>query len=308
MSRISLTNSQDGLALVTPYDPAFVAALHGAVPQGKKAWDKPNRRWLIDPAYGRAVADLVYDFYGTRLAVPLPASNTPKPETRALRLDYLGRAKQRADGNSTASGYQPGDDRRAPSLVFPEDVLRTWFHAPKASSAVQDAPSATTPADPDTLYAVLGVAQEADASALKKARNRLALQWHPDHCREPNARAMFERIQAAYDLLRDPTKRKRYDAGLRLAATVAPAAARREAINQAVRARLDAMLDDADGYRAPERCGLIVVEGVQRLGRLVVSKILAWEEIKDSSGRVMVSSWPEGADYYETDWIWPNDL
>jgi len=33
-----------------------------------------------------------------------------------------------------------------------------------------------------------------------------------------------------------------------------------------------------------------------------VSKIFAWEDVRDSNGRVLVVSWPKGADKFEEVW------
>ncbi len=57
-------------------------------------------------------------------------------------------------------------------------------------------------------YATLGLDRDADAAAVKRAYRRLAKTAHPDGGGDISA---FETVTAAYDLLRDPVRRKVYD-------------------------------------------------------------------------------------------------
>jgi molecular chaperone DnaJ len=68
-----------------------------------------------------------------------------------------------------------------------------------------------TPSDP---YKILGVDKKASQDEIKKAYRKLARQYHPD--RNPDdkkAEERFKEIQAAYDVVGDPEKRKQFDRG-----------------------------------------------------------------------------------------------
>jgi hypothetical protein len=212
-------------------------------------------------------------YLGEQVHCQLPLDHqAPALETRAVEVRYIGATKDRGGDERTAYGWCAGEW----SVVFPESVLRAWFCAEGR------------PDEHPTLYAVLGVKRTATDSEIKKSFRRLARQWHPDVCREPDAAEQFMAIRRAYDLLSDPTKRARYDAGLALQ-------------QHAQQSQVTGC--NPNGYRPPLRCGLLLVEGTAQLGRFVVSRILAWADIQDAQGRVLSTSWPVGADTFIENWV-----
>ena len=65
---------------------------------------------------------------------------------------------------------------------------------------------ATTKRD---YYEVLGVSKNASADEIKKAFRRKAVELHPD--KQGGDEAKFKEINEAYEVLKDPSKRQRYD-------------------------------------------------------------------------------------------------
>jgi hypothetical protein len=67
-----------------------------------------------------------------------------------------------------------------------------------------------------TYYEALGIPEDAPLSEIKAAHRKLVRKWHPDV--NPDAKKVaeehFKEIQEAYEVLGDPQRRQRYDAGL----------------------------------------------------------------------------------------------
>ncbi len=61
-------------------------------------------------------------------------------------------------------------------------------------------------------YQVLGVKRDASADEIQRAYRKLARQYHPDVNKAPEAAEKFKQIGEAYEVLKDPEKRKKYDA------------------------------------------------------------------------------------------------
>src|SRR4051795_9770126 len=60
-------------------------------------------------------------------------------------------------------------------------------------------------------YEVLGVSRDASEDDIRSAYRRLARENHPDVNKDPEAEQRFKEISEAYEVLRDPEKRERYD-------------------------------------------------------------------------------------------------
>ena len=60
-------------------------------------------------------------------------------------------------------------------------------------------------------YGILGVPRTATADEIRKAYRKLAKKYHPDVSKEKDADARYREINEAYEVLKDPDKRARYD-------------------------------------------------------------------------------------------------
>ena len=265
----------DGNALLvfTPYNPDFVYEIKRHIPATDRRFDGTKKAWAVAPKYGQKIQDIVMSVYNEMPLLPNIASAKPVVKQQIINVRYVGVTKDRGNDERSAFGFLNGGW----NAIFPEQVLRSWFDG-----------SMAMPDEAPTLYSVLSVQRSAADEQIKAGYRRMVLQWHPDRCREPNAQEQFMAIQHAYEVL--TKSRERYDAGLALEASLRNSDAQ---INTGGR---------FDGYRTPLRCGLILCEGTESLGIFNVSKIFAWEDIRDGQGRTLVVSWPKGADKFQEEW------
>lgn len=288
-SQATITPSPEGLHLTSPYDATFVALLKRAIPASGRRWDGVRKQWLIDPAHGQVLVTVVRDHFGITLELPSHATSVPVSVTEPIQLAYLGACREREGGSVSASGYMLGNrNAKAPDLIFPEVVLKAWFEHLGTTTSAKPIPASS-------LYAVLCVAPDCDAAQIKQAYRRMARQTHPDVNKEPDATVQFQAIQHAYSILSDAMQRRKYDAGLALAARTNIETTRSQY-------RVTTGLYTVDHYRAPLRCGLLLIKGVRSLGRLTVESIFSWEELTNQ-GRALVSSWPQGATIWREEWV-----
>lgn len=261
-----------GLVVKTPYNKAFVAAIK-SLPASERKYDPANKVWVVEPAHGEKIVAWIDVYFGERVKLPDMSDITENVATKVLNVRYVGCAKTRADGRSSAYGLMDGSW----SVLFPEQVLRDYFGG-----------SLAVPGENDSYFALLGIATTATDEQVSAGYRRMAKLWHPDVCKDDNAHDVFMRIKDAYEVLKDRHKRERYLAGLMFESLMGPQ---------------KPVLETEYGYRAPLRSGVITADCLERLVMTEVRKIHSWDDIVNDQGQVLVTSWPSGATEPLEEWL-----
>lgn len=277
--------------VTTPYSRVFVADLKSTVPSSERAYDRDKNVWYVSAQYGGTAAALIERWFGRKVT---PAPITASAMLGIITVLYLGKTKDRGNGEMTAFGWTENRDGINPLLaqlnivpggwnvIFPEKVLRAYFDP---SYTEQSKPRPTT----KNYYETLSIKEGASAEEIKSGYRRMVRQWHPDVCKEPDANEVFLTIQKAYSILSDPRTKARYDVGLKMAARVKEPEKPQKTVS-------------TEPYRAPLKCGNLLCEFI-RLGPVKsVRKILRWEDVYDIHGKVLVSSWQANASEPTLEW------
>jgi hypothetical protein len=259
--QVNVIAEGNDLVIFSPYDAGFVAEIKTNIPVGDRIFDRDKVAWVIGGKHSTAVKDLIFKYYQQVVTMP-DVKVQDSPIIKWFEVRYIGQSLSRDNGEK----YAFGKVNDSWVIVFPESVLREYFHS-----------SGEKPTEQDSLYSMLGLSLMSNTNDIKSAYWRMAKQWHPDVCKEKDAQAVFMRINHAYEILNNPAKRVRYDAGLALQNTL-DKKYNKEGV-------------EYNGYRAPLRCGNIQCEGQEAASRFTVSKILQWQDIKNDKGLTLTVSW-----------------
>lgn len=266
-NRVSVTDENGGLKVLTPYSASFIETLKNAVPSVSRKWHPTSRCWLVSPSYSSVLKQIIDSEYDCDVTMPTVISPAIPSQEIRFQADYVANCKNEAASVHSNGGW---------NAKIPEKILRSWFKQTDSTA-------------PATLYGVLGVENTASNIEIKKAYRRAARQWHPDICREENARDMFEKVKDAYQLLNDRSSRKKYNAGL--------------VFEQMAKKNVRAIqrLSRYSTFTPTLRCGILTVKAKQELGVLIVEEIFKWDDIINETGQTMVSFWAQ--DNFSVAWI-----
>jgi DnaJ-like protein len=264
---VSVTAENGALKVNTPYSSAFVEELKLTIPATSRKWDPNSKSWLVSRDYTAKLKEIIDRAYDCDVVMPTVIADPAQLFTTTFQADYVANCKNEAASVHSNGGW---------NAKIPEKVLRAWFKQVDTSG-------------PATLYGVLGLDKTATDQEIKKAYKRAARQWHPDVCREENAREMFESVKNAYNILSSQLGRNKYDAGLAF-----------EAMARSGHQR-GAFHTKYSTFTPTLRCGRLTVKARRDLGVLIVEEILAWEDIENEIGQIMVSFW--AGDSWSMAWV-----
>lgn len=261
-SSVLITAESGSYKVKTPYSSDFVTKLKLYVPATARSWDGIQKVWFVASSYGNELKRVCDEVYGGSCTLPQIIAQVAESFEFDLRIDYLANCR-----NEVANVHSNGNW----TAKIPERVLRAFFKQTEQNAG--------------TLYGLLGCDEKATALEIKSAYKRAARVWHPDVCREENAREMFEKIKQAYDVLSNLESRNKYNAGLMFEKL----------------AKMTPQASKWSSFVPPFRCGNVRVKARKELGQIIVEDILEWRDITDDYGRIMVSYWD--GDSFSVMWV-----
>lgn len=267
-SDVSVTAENGAFKVRTPYSSRFVDDLKLNIPSTGRKWDAASKSWIVARQYGDKLKEIIDLAYSCSVIMPTVIAPVIEKFTLTFQADYVANCKNEASSVHCNGGW---------NAKIPEAVLRSWFKQVDNTA-------------PATLYGVLGVEKSATDVEIKKAYKRAARQWHPDVCREDNAREMFERVKDAYQVLIDSLSRLKYNAGLMF-----------EEMSRGGNGNHRHYKNRYSSFIPTLRCGMLTVKATQDLGIVIVDEILAWEDIENEHGQIMVSFW--SGDSFQALWV-----
>lgn len=300
MGRLEIEGHGKTVRYYSPYHPDLVDDLKAQIPYSarKPGFEKPFY-WEVSAQYVPTLDKLSEKYFGD---VPMKTGTIlqPRSETFTVLIEYMGLLRHRGGDVYTASGWVDGDW----NLTFPADVLQRHFNfvMRKPDINATKTKARVKKVDTRTIYEVLSIAQSASGREIKKAYRRAARTWHPDVCSEPDAEEQFQKIQAAYETLQNPAKRAKYDAFMRVTSDSDVA---QEVDTIPSTSKDKDYKDDGDvriDWRPPVRCGNVKIKAVFTMGRYMVEEILAWDDIVNTRGETMVTSWNMTLNNFEVKW------
>lgn len=123
----------------------------------------------------------------------------------AIDLARASRSSGASSSSSALNNRSDAPEQNGQADPTPED------DAKKATPQMKTAVQRVTKLRSKSHYEVLGIERDADESAIKKAYRKLALQLHPDRNLATGADEAFKRVNAAFVILSDKSKREHYD-------------------------------------------------------------------------------------------------
>lgn len=289
MRTINIHYSSTGITVKFAYSTTLLADLKAAIPNYDMSWNPASKEWTVHPRQLDNLMNVArkHDCHTTG-DINYVKNYTPVIIKDSVEVHYIGNIYKRSNNELTAFGWWSNGW----NAIFINDSLQSFFKVDVSSYTRQRRPNEI---DDTNYYTVLVVNKDASQDEIKKKYKFVVKQWHPDICKEPDARERFELIQKAYSILSDDTLRAKYNFGLELAHKV-NMDKKKPTVSPPSENKYDAV------FKPQIRCGKIIADVEYMIGRAYIHKIHDIEEIVNEQGQVMVSYW-NNTDTFGVSWV-----
>lgn len=194
VTKVHIGAKEKEIHFIAPWNAAGVDGIRHEIPLADRYWNAKDKYWIISPRLD-LLAKLI-----------------------KLSHDHWGHEPTMMNMGSVPSWLKkaPAINIAPPLVAKPIPDVFPFFK--KKPTPVAPPPLPKPPKKARTLYEILSIANTATTEEIKKGYRAQAIVLHPDkNAGDPNAASNFIELKEAYEKLSDPKKKKRYDAGLRIA-------------------------------------------------------------------------------------------
>lgn len=244
------------------------------IPSSERRYCPITKRWFFNKFYLNNVANGIKQFGLFPVIVDLGGESGNN--TQEFVIEYLKITYTKKDGTFYKLYLRNRHIANLPDYQMKQWWLDNPYNKPKPLSA-----------EASNFYKLLEVDQHCKIEEIKESYRQLAMQFHPDTSTELDAHEIFVRLNSAYEVLTNPIKRKKYDAGITYARMI-----NENGSSVTSRSRFT---------EPPVKCGRVKAVGKFHLGLFVIDKVLKWQDIiKD--GKLMASHFNTVTNNYEITW------
>lgn len=264
---IKITHTNGYLMLETDWNRAFLTQLKRDIPSWKRRWCPVTKKWFLTSDSLQILMNLIH-YHNIKHQITGDKSFLNAIQEKEFTIEYINKNTNFMKYNGSLH-FRRSEIYRA--YTFQRELF--WLEREAVEKYFRSTPQTDNAKD---YYALLGLRKHANEELIKSQFRKMMLTHHPDRGGDHE---VFIKIKDAFDILKDPQKKRKYDASLAIMAQTQ----QQEAYQP---------------FKLEKTCGRITAKGSFWLGIFVVSEVLDWQDII-KEGKKMHSIYNSETNNYE---------